>query len=84
MSVASRVDSYLANIKMPWDNKENKEESARTVGAAECYIVTGAIQDSKFERLWTKSFSTQVINIYWDQASCLLVIGYILSIKWKL
>ena len=74
MSVASRVDAYLSNIKI-WSNKENREEGTGAVGIAECYIVTGAPKDLKFEKLWSKSFSTQAINLYWDQASCLLVVG---------
>lgn len=76
MNVTTRVDSYISNIKMPWDHKENKEVGT-AVGIVECYAVSGAPLELKFEKLWSKSFFTQVITLYWDQASCLLVIGYL-------
>ena len=73
MNVASRVDSYLTNIKMPWHKDDIKKGAI--VGAVECYIHNGVHDNLKFQKLWIKSFHTQVINIYWDQASCLLLIG---------
>lgn len=57
MSVATRMDSYLTNMKMPWEKKAPKHAVA-TVGAVECYI-QGKMKDGsmKFEKLWTKTFA---------------------------
>lgn len=74
MSVTSRVDSYLTNMKMPWE-KEVPPGTTVTVGAVECYLQTGKLEDVKFEKLWTKTFQTQVINLYWDQATSNLIVG---------
>jgi len=74
MSVTSRVDSYLTNMKMPWE-KEVPPGTTVTVGAVECYLQTGKLEDVKFEKLWTKTFQTQVIVLYWDQATCHLLVG---------
>ncbi len=76
MNVASRVDSYLSNITMKWGkDKQGDKENKTMVGAVECYKQQGSFGEYKFEKLWTKSFTSQVITIYWDQASCLLLIG---------
>jgi len=74
MSVTSRVDSYLTNMKMPWE-KEVPPGTTVTVGAVECYLQTGKLEDVKFEKLWTKTFQTQVIVLHWDQATCNLLVG---------
>lgn len=74
MSVTSRVDSYITNIKI-WGKDEHKEGSA-AVGAVECYKQIGNQSEYKFEKLWSKAFQTQVIDVYWDQASCLFLVGY--------
>lgn len=79
MSVTSRVDSYLTNMKL-W-SKENNKTGMVTVGAVECYMQTGGQGELKFEKLWFKTFQVQAINIYWDQASCLLLIGYFMIKK---
>jgi len=54
MSVTSRVDSYLTNMKMPWE-KELPPGTMVTVGAVECY--SQPFEDEyKFDKLWTKTF----------------------------
>ena len=58
MSVTSRVDSYLTNMKMPWE-KELPVGTLVTVGAVECFIQSN-IGEIKFDRLWSKTFQTQV------------------------
>jgi len=74
MSVTSRVDSYLTNMKMPWE-KELPPGTLVTVGAVECYMRTDKDGDLKFDKLWTKTFQTQVICIYWEPTSSSLVVG---------
>jgi len=74
LSVTSRVDSYLTNMKMPWE-KELPPGTLVTVGAVECYMNTGKDGEIKFDKLWTKTFQTQVIHLLWDSASNLLITG---------
>jgi len=73
MSVTSRVDSYITNIKI--FGKDSHKEGAAAIGSVECYKQIGSQSEFKFEKLWSKMFMTQVINIYWDQASCLFLVG---------
>lgn len=80
MSVTSRVDSYLTNMKMPWE-KEVPPGTTVTVGAVECYLQTGKLEEVKFEKLWTKTFQTQVIVMHWDQPTCNLLVGYFVIIN---
>lgn len=58
MNVASRVDSYLTNMKLPWE--KDLPPVIVSVGAVECYIQDN-INEFKFDRVWTKTFSCQVI-----------------------
>lgn len=59
MQITSRVDSYLTNVKFPW---EQKTENHSTVGALCCYRTQGFAEseegsvDSEVNRLWSKSF----------------------------
>jgi WD40 repeat protein len=73
MSVTSRLDSQLTNMKMPWE-KELPPGTLVTVGAIECYI-QASIGELKFDRLWTKTYQTQIIVIYWEPNACILVVG---------
>jgi len=80
MSVTSRVDSYLTNMKLPWE-KTLPQGTLVTVGAVECYLQKKELDEEvKFDKLWTKTFQSQVICLYWDQASCNLLIGYFFTI----
>jgi hypothetical protein len=58
MNIASRLDSYLTNVNLPW---EKKTDAHISVGAAFAYKVTS---DSNkcfyFEKLWAKSYPKQV------------------------
>ena len=55
MSAISRLDSKLTNMKMPWE--KDAPPVIVTVGAVELF---GQISNDifKYERLWTKSFSS--------------------------
>jgi hypothetical protein len=75
MSVGSRFDSYLTNMKLPWDDKNVDKQKKMTVGAVECYIQKDK-NDYKFERAWTKTFPTQMICIWWDSTTGTVVAGY--------
>lgn len=57
MNVASRVDSYLTNMKLPWE--KDLPPVIVSVGAVECYIQDN-LNEFKFDRVWTKTFSCQV------------------------
>jgi WD40 repeat protein len=73
MSVTSRVDSYLTNMKMPWE-KELPTGGMVTVGAVECYIQKDK-DEINFDKVWTKTFQSQVIHLHWEPTSCLLTCG---------
>jgi WD40 repeat protein len=60
-------------MKMPWE-KELPPGTLVTVGAVECYIQTGK-EEIKFDKLWTKTFQTQVICMVWDSAASSLIVG---------
>lgn len=80
MKVVSRVDSYITNMKMPWE-KEVPKGSLVTVGAVECYLQSTSDDGGlKFDKLWTKTFQTQVIVMYWDSLSSQLIVGYSIEI----
>ena len=72
MNVASRVDSYLTNMKLPWE--KDLKTTVVTVGAVECYLCTSKTE-LRFDRSWSRTFPSQLICIYWDQSSCSLAIG---------
>eukprot|EP01016_Furgasonia_blochmanni_P016033 TRINITY_DN1907_c0_g2_i1.p1 TRINITY_DN1907_c0_g2~~TRINITY_DN1907_c0_g2_i1.p1 ORF type:complete len:431 (-),score=134.84 TRINITY_DN1907_c0_g2_i1:297-1589(-) len=72
MNVASRVDSYLTNMKLPWE--KDLKTTVVTVGAVECYLCTSKTE-LRFDRSWSRTFPSQLICIYWDQSSCSLGVG---------
>jgi len=60
MNIASRVDSYISNLKKPW---QDANVITSSVGLLECYI---SKKEDKFtfNRLWSKSFGSQVDLFY--------------------
>lgn len=60
MNVASRVDSYLTNMKLPWE--KDLPPVIVSVGAVECYLQEN-LNEFKFDKVWTKTFSSQVLAI---------------------
>eukprot|EP01017_Pseudomicrothorax_dubius_P028231 TRINITY_DN3344_c0_g1_i5.p1 TRINITY_DN3344_c0_g1~~TRINITY_DN3344_c0_g1_i5.p1 ORF type:complete len:282 (-),score=74.70 TRINITY_DN3344_c0_g1_i5:62-907(-) len=72
MNPASRIDSYLTNMKLPWEKDLNI--TIVTVGALECYVQTDA-SEYKFDKLWTKTFPSQVICLDWESKSCRIAVG---------
>lgn len=69
MSITTRVDSYLTNMKMPWE--KTAPPVIMGVSALECYIETGG----KYERLWSKSFKVQSICMSWDSEKETVYVG---------
>ena len=57
MNIASRIDSYLTNLRMPWEKKEPNTAPIVCVGALGCYL---QVKDYKYKKLWKKLFSVQV------------------------
>ena len=74
MSLASRFDSRIINLKMPWE-KEMPVDRKAPIGSIECYSRVKGSEDFQFVSLWTKLFYRQVFVIYWDQATCNLLVG---------
>lgn len=61
MNIASRLDSYLTNVNLPW---EKKTEAHISVGAAFAYkVTTDSNKTFYFEKLWAKSYPKQVNKI---------------------
>ena len=59
MNITSRVDAYLTNVNFPW---EKKTDTHVTVGALMLYRFKVENNVHSFEKLWVKSFPTQVIK----------------------
>ncbi len=60
MNIASRLDAYVTNFNLPW---EKKTEAHISVGAVFAFKVTHNSEGNyHFDKLWAKSFPTQVIN----------------------
>jgi hypothetical protein len=58
MNIASRLDSYLTNVNLPW---EKKTDAHISVGAAFAYkVITDSNKSFYFEKLWAKSYPKQV------------------------
>lgn len=72
MNVASRMDAYLTNMKMPWE--KDAPPTLLSVGALECWAQTSDTE-YKFDRLWSKTFPKQAICLYWDNNSYTLFVG---------
>lgn len=50
MNIVHRVDSYLTNMKMPWEKVS--PPVIMSVASLECYVETA----KKYEKLWSKNF----------------------------
>lgn len=61
MNITSRVDAYLTNVNFPW---EKKTDTHVTVGALMLYRFKVDNHSHSFEKLWVKSYPTQVRIIY--------------------
>lgn len=59
MKATSRLDSYLTNMKKPWEKEQKPAEAKSTIGFVECYIQKDP-NEFRFEKLWSKSFHHQV------------------------
>ena len=59
MNPASRLGSYINNMKKPWQDDSTPNIVTSSVGILECYVSS---KEDKFnlKRLWFKSFGSQV------------------------
>lgn len=80
MKITSRIDSYLTNMSMPWDNKKDKKapgDTYATVGAILFYRV--GLRESNgewvFTRLWAKNFSAQTNILCWSPEKQQMYLG---------
>jgi len=64
MKITSRLDSYLTNVSMPW---EKKNDTYVTVGALLFYRVGLREKDGEwvFTRLWAKNYPVQTNILFW-------------------
>lgn len=72
MNVASRVDAYLTNMKMPWE--KDQPQTLLSVGTLECWLQSNQ-GDLAFEKAWSIPYPLQAICMYWEPSSCILSIG---------
>lgn len=74
MKITSRIDSYLTNISLPW---EKKEDTYSTVGALMFYKVGLREKDGEwiFTRLWAKNFPHQTNTLFWSTEKEQLFLG---------
>ena len=54
MNVASRMDAYLTNMKMPWEKEA--PPTLLAVGCLECWVKVSEDNDFKYERMWNKTY----------------------------
>ncbi|CAD8199045.1 unnamed protein product [Paramecium pentaurelia] len=73
MNVASRVDAYLTNMKMPWEKEA--PPTLLAVGCLECWVKTNDENEFKYERMWNKTYPSQAICLYWDAVTSTLIVG---------
>src|SRR3990167_2334367 len=61
--VTSRLDSYIANFKLPWDNEPDpKTDVSLAVGQLECWAKeTQNPSPFVYKKLWVKQFKSQAI-----------------------
>ena len=84
MNVASRVDAYLTNMKMPWEKEVNfgyyqiikAPPTLLAVGCLECWFKLPEQENEfKYERMWNKTYPSQAICMYWESVTQTLLIG---------
>lgn len=75
-NTVSRLDSYLTNLSMPWDNKETKDQTLLAVGSLEAW---GRVKKGKdlfyYEKLWIKTFKSQAICMHYSEKTQLIAVG---------
>jgi len=75
MNIASRVDSYITNVNLPWE-KTNGEHM--TVGAVFAFKLNFAENNNTtelFEKKWAKSFPIQTGTINYNIEKSILMVG---------
>jgi hypothetical protein len=74
MNALSRVDSYLTNLKMPWDKSE--DQVLLSVGILEAWLQSKKGKDDyAYERLWSKNFKSQAICTHYNADLDIIVTG---------
>ena len=72
MNIASRVDSYITNVNLPWE----KDMGHMSVGAIMVFKINNKIKSSNnFEKWWAKSFPIQTGVINFNIKKSVLMIG---------
>ena len=74
MKITSRIDSYLTNVSLPW---EKKDDTYATVGALIFYRVGLREKDGEwvFTRLWAKNFPVQTNVLHWSPEKEMMFLG---------
>ena len=73
-SLMKRLDSYLTNIRLPWDccrgtrNKGHNTAIYAPIGAVALSKLSRVDGKWTIERLWVKNFGEQVSCLRWDDS----------------
>jgi hypothetical protein len=74
MNAISRVDSYLTNLRMPWDKGD--DQVLLSVGILEAWAESKkGREEYTYERLWSKNFKSQAICTHYNQDLNIIVTG---------
>lgn len=71
MSTISRINSYLTNTKMPWED-EDIPETLIAVGTVECWVNMG---EYRYEKMWSKIYHAQATTLHYCKSRERLLIG---------
>ena len=73
MNIASRIDSYVTNVNLPW---EKKTDAHISVGAVFAYKVSSDPKNAyQFDKVWAKSYPIQTGVVVWDADSFTVAVG---------
>lgn len=73
MNIASRLDAYLSNTTLPW---EQKVDSHVTVGTVIAFKVVNNDQGRKYEKLWVITYPVQTGCLSWESTINMLTVGF--------
>jgi hypothetical protein len=74
MSAISRINSYLTNTKMPWED-EDIPETLVAVGTVECWVHREQGEGYRYEKVWSKIYPAQATTLHYCKVRERLLIG---------
>ena len=74
MNIASRVDSYITNVNLPWEKKTNGHVTVGAVFVFKLNLNANNIEQ-QFERKWAKSYREQTGVVNFNIENNILMVG---------